>query len=342
MIRRLKTRERLDTLRNDKRGKPAMWGRRIYVALMALLGLALVDYMVGDVVLLRGEGMVLTNRSVLSAGYPAMVVDVHVKEGDAVEAGALLVQLESADMLRDIADLAGRTADLAGRESQLKVRRDNIGAVLPLAERAARENSESIAKLDRLSSSGYASARYRDQTLTAGLDSAGRASDLRSQANAVDDELALVQQSRSRAVDALARLERVYSQGSLKAPVSGVIGARIPTVGQVVRFGDELLQIHGSQAYVLAYVPDLYVATPQPGQKVRVSSGMTSVTGEIEKVLPVADALPPEFQNLFRPRQRSRLVRVSLPPGHGFVLQQTVSVHGCLLGLCWPDLMKSN
>jgi len=59
------------------------------------------------------------------------------------------------------------------------------------------------------------------------------------------------------------------------------------------------------------------------------------VRGEVEEILAVADALPAEFQNMFRPRDRSRLVRISLPDDQPFAVTQKVTVRGCVLGLCW-------
>jgi hypothetical protein len=52
-------------------------------------------------------------------------------------------------------------------------------------------------------------------------------------------------------------------------------------------------------------------------------------------VLGVADALPAEFQNMFRPRDRSRLVRVVLDDPQPFAVSQKVRVSGCAP---WPVL----
>ena len=48
--------------------------------------------------------------------------------------------------------------------------------------------------------------------------------------------------------------------------------------------------------------------------------------GTVEALLTVADALPPQFQNMFRPRDRSRLVRISVPAEHGLAILQKVIV----------------
>ena len=129
----------------------------------------------------------------------------------------------------------------------------------------------------------------------------------------------------------------------MRAPVPGVIGPKVPVAGQVAKFGDELLQINGEKAYVLAYLPDVYLFGVSPGDLVEVSggSGTTSVVGTVEAILGVADALPPEFQNMFRPRDRSRLIRIAVPKGHGFAISQKVRVSGCMLGWCWRGADKT-
>jgi multidrug resistance efflux pump len=110
----------------------------------------------------------------------------------------------------------------------------------------------------------------------------------------------------------------------------------VPIAGQVVKFGDELTQVYGSEAYVLAYLSDTYLFSVAAGQKVDVRVGATRTTGRIETVLGVADALPPEFQNMFRPRDRSRLLRVTLDNPSAIAISQKVRVSSCGIA-CWAD-----
>jgi hypothetical protein len=71
---------------------------------------------------------------------------------------------------------------------------------------------------------------------------------------------------------------------------------------------------------------------------VNISSGSESAKGRIAAVLTVADALPDEFQNQFRPRDRSRLVRIALEGESPFAVSQKVWVTGCAFGICWAGL----
>jgi len=338
-MQQIRKRPRLDKLVNQQRSSKAAWGRRLYLTLLGGLAFALVNYFLGDAVFLRADGILLTDRQIVAATYPAKVSAVRVKEGESVQQGAILVELQSADMLRDIADLSVRNADLAAREAQLRVGVTTARTLLPLAERNAREGAGAIARIDTLSDQGLISTQSMTQSLSSGYDTAVKLADLRGQSEVLADELSLVEESHRRAGDALAQLEAFYDRGAVRAISAGTVGSRVPAVGQVAKFGDELLQIYGDKAYILAYPPDIYLFAIAPGDKVEISAGTGSHSriGTIEAILGVADALPPEFQNTFRPRDRSRLVRISLPGDHGFAISQKVHVGGCVFGWCWRN-----
>jgi multidrug resistance efflux pump len=333
----IRRRPRFDKLVNQQRSGSGSWSRRIYLVMLLGLTLGLVNYFVGDALVLRADGILLTDRQVVAATYPAKVSAVRVKEGDAVLQGSVLVELQSADMLRDLADIAARDADLAARETQLSVKAATVSSLLPLAERHAREGAETIARIDTMSNRGLITTQSMNQALTVGYDTTATLAELRGQSEVLANELLGVERSHLRAGEALAQLEAFYDRGVVRAISAGVVGSRVPVVGQVVKFGDELLQVYGEHAYVLAYLPDIYLFSVSPGDYVEVSGGGNSgtVIGKVEAILGVADTLPPEFQSMFRPRDRSRLVRISLPKGHGFAISQKIRIGGCAFGWCW-------
>jgi multidrug resistance efflux pump len=336
-MQRIRTRPRLDKLLNQQRSAKIAWSRRVYLLLVSGLTLGLLNYFAGDAILLRADGILLTDRQIIAATYPAKVAAVRVKEGESVAQGAVLVELQSADMLKDIADLSVRAADLAARETQLRVNAASVETLLPLAQRNAREGADALARIDTMSDRGLVSTQSMTQALSSGYDTAAKLSELRGQQEILGAQLSLVGQSHRRAEEALDQFEAFYDRGAVRALAAGTVGSRVPAVGEVVRFGDELLQVYGDKAYILAYLPDIYLFGLAPGDKVEVSGGSGSHTnvGTVEAILGVADALPPEFQNTFRPRDRSRLVRISLPRDHGFAISQKVRVGGCVFGWCW-------
>lgn len=307
--------------------------------LLSAFLLAIVNYFAGDTIFLRADGILLTNRQVVAATYSAKVASVLIKEGDRVNEGDLLLKLESAEMLKDIAELAVRNADLSGRESELRVKAATVLSLLPLAERNARENSDTVARIDTMANRGLISSQSMSQALSSGYDAAAKLAELRGQSEVITKELSLVAASHDRANEALTQLETFYDHGAVRAASAGVVGSRVPLIGQVAKLGDELLQIFGDKPYVLAYLPDSYLFGISTGDRVEVSAGTGSrwTVGTVDAILGVADALPPEFQNTFRPRDRTRLVRIGLPQNHTFAISQKVRITGCVFGWCWRN-----
>jgi multidrug resistance efflux pump len=334
-MQRIRKRPQIDNQANQQRSDPVKWGRRVYLGLLGFITLAIINYLIGDAVVLRADGIVLSDRYSVGATYQGRVTNVLVREGAAVKAGDLIVELESSDMLKDIADLGNRKAELAIRETQLRLKRDTVAALIPLAERHATEARESVERIQAMAKHGLISAQRMNEALGSDYDTSARLAELRNQASMLGQELSLVEEAHRRAADALRQFEAFYARGAIRSPADGVVGARVPVPGQVVKFGDELLQINGRRTYVLAYLPDIYLFGVDVGKNVRIDGGATTARGRIEAILSVADALPPEFQNMFRPRDRSRLIRVSLPPEQGFAVSQKVRVGGCAFGWCW-------
>ena len=334
-MQRIRNRSRLDTLVNQSRvGSPVAWGKRIYLALVTVLGLLVLNYAVGDAIILRADGTVLNDRYIVAATYPAKVLRVNVREGQKVQAGQELVELESSEMLKEISELSILASELAIREAQLRNRRSTVTSLLPLAERHASESNTQISRLDAIKARGLVSAQRMDQALSSEYVAASQLTELRAQSGALDDELSLVERSRERAAAALAQLESFYDKGTMRATAEGTVGARVPVAGQVVKVGDELLQVNSGKAYIIAYMPDMYLFEVKSGDKISIGGGSHLVAGEVETILTVADALPAEFQNMFRPRDRGRLIRVKLPDDHGFAVSQKIHVGGCIAGWC--------
>lgn len=336
-MKRIRSRPRVDNLANQQRSQPIRWGRRIYLGLIVLLGGVLVNFAIGDALILRAEGLVVSNRQIIAATYTGKVSLVYIQPGQKVSQGDVLFELESADMLKDIAQLATQNADLSQREAELGVRGATAKALLPLAERHARQAADASLAVESVKAQGLITLKRAGEAIGAEYETAARIADLQSQSSAIADQLPFIQSAHERARLALQQLEAFYDDGRVRAGQSGIVGANVPVQGQVVKFGELLAEIHGSETSILAYLPDNYMFAIKPGQMVEVASGLTSVEATTEAVLSVADSLPAEFQNMFRPRDRSRLLRIALPSTHSFAVSQKVTVGGCIVSWCWRD-----
>ena len=85
---------------------------------------------------------------------------------------------------------------------------------------------------------------------------------------------------------------------------------------------------------MLAYIPESYLFDVEEGQKVTVKTRGQTIVGDVEKVLPVTEALPPEFQLPNRARGRGQLVRIALLDKAEFPIDQKAHVSGCLFENC--------
>lgn len=341
-MKRIHAHKPIDRLSNQQRADPIQWGRRVYLCLLAVVGLALVHYAIGDAVILQAEGLVVADRKSVSATYPGKVARILVREGQHVAAGDLLLEIESADMLKDIAHLATQNADLAQREADMGLRAGLARSLLPLAEKHAREVSQASDDVESVRGMGLVTSKRAGEAIGAKFETASRVAELTSQAHALEGQLPLIKDAHRRASEALLQLENFYDHGRMRAPRAGLVGSRVPVDGQVVKFGDELLQVHGSDTTVLAYLPDSYLFAIERGQALKVYSGLTSVLGTVDAILGVAEALPPEFQNMFKPRDRSRLVRIKIPSDHPFAVSQKVTASGCYFGFCVADSLNQS
>lgn len=334
-MKRLRKLPRVDVLDTQKRSSSGKLGRLVYLGLVvAFLG-SLAYYLIGNMFVLSIDGTVLKERRSVGAAYPGRVMEVFVKEGDKVQAGTPLLRIESFEMVKELADLALRDSELAVREGQVRGKLASIEAIMPLAERTARETSATVSRFDTVSGKGIVSALSKDDALRGSLQTAERVAELGSQKTATEIELDLLKKSRSISSYAIAKLNDIYADGFLRASAPGVVGVKVPLPGQIVRFGDELLQINGGETYILAYLPDQYLFGIEEGMAVNVHGGAQSAKGRIDAILTVADALPDEFQNMFRPRDRSRLIRVAFDGPATFAVSQKVTISGCAFGFCW-------
>ena len=101
----------------------------MYFLLLLGLGAAVLNYLYGDFIIMRADGLVLRHKSVIAATYVARVQSVAVREGQEVVKGELLLDLLSTEMLDRLADLSSRRA----QQSEQRRPRNSYSAGLPTA-----------------------------------------------------------------------------------------------------------------------------------------------------------------------------------------------------------------
>ena len=154
-MRPLKRRIRPDNIPNELRVSRGSTGRVVYLVLLAVFGLAVANYLFGDFVLLRADGLVLRDKNVVATTYIARVERVDVKEGQFVEKSAPLLKVQSLELLERLADLSTKRAELVAKVTDFKIRTERSTELLPLAERRAIETERVIKLFDNMAKDGF-------------------------------------------------------------------------------------------------------------------------------------------------------------------------------------------
>lgn len=326
MVKSLRKRPRPDDLVSDQRRMTNSKGRIAYLVLLLGLSVAVLNFLFGDYFLLRADGLVVRDRHSVEASFLARVEKVDIKEGQAVGAGDPLFQVQSFQILERLADLSAARARLTAKAAEFRVRAETVKKLLPLATRREEETARVLDRFDSLSQQQLVTSVRYDEALRARLEAHQALVRMSTENATLADELKALDKARDDANRALDDLNALYGSGRINSPVAGDLGAKIPSPGEVYRPGESILSIYTGASYVLAYLPPRYLFPIRPGMKVRVTSGRESAIGVVGKILPVTDALPKEFQNTFKPRDRSQLARVQFETPPPFPLHQKVEL----------------
>ena len=313
MIGRLKKRPRLDTLRTEKRQRKAGRGRWVYLALLAGLVLWLADLTIGRLVFFHAEGFVMRTRQEAAAPFTAKVASLHVSEGQAVDAGALLARLESPELARDLARLAIRIAELEAELTQVETRAVVLEEVLPFARKRADRAGAAIAELEtdagrKLVTSERLSSAAREE-----FQSQEELSRLGAEHASLKARLAQLGQALDQARGAYEAMRDQYADGRVEAPIAGTVATIPVSAGSVVRAGEPIVRILSGPSHVIAYTRPGAVFQVRAGQPVILRYGARTLDGVVEEMLPISAELPAEFQRAFRPRERAQMLRIGLP-----------------------------
>ena len=317
-MKRLKKRVRSDLhVSEARRPRARGWDRNVYLALLVVFFGAIANYVAGDRLFLRADGLVLLDRTVISATARVEVTEVSVRPGQAVTPGDVLMRAESLETLGRLAELAVREAEMDERGARLRSQLEVARALRPRAERRLEEIRARADALASLDSARLVSMDRREDladTLHAAEIEAAR---LTAEIEGLAAEIGALAQTRGRARDAIRDLRTRYAEGLHSAGTDGIVGERVPAPGEVFNPGDPILTLYRGEPYVFAYLPRGYLFDLPVGAPVTVSTGTLSRPGRVEAILPVSATVPDEFRNAFRLNETRQLARIALGPGPG-------------------------
>lgn len=227
------------------------------------------------------SGNVDVHQVELAFRVTGKIAELKVDEGDAVQTGAVLAQLDRVPFENDVAAAA---ADLAGVRAQLnKATRGNRVEEIAQARASVREREVELAnnrvQLKRLQELVAKSLVNRQQVddaeaLVRGgeakLASAKEQLTLMTRGSRIED--IEVQQASLEAAEArLAKAKTSLDDATLRAPSAGIIAVRAREVGAIVQSGQTVYTLLlNDPVWIRAYVPQPRLGRIKPGMNVKV------------------------------------------------------------------------
>lgn len=312
-LRRITSRARPDRLVSPDRVRAARKSPARAVYLLLLLGLAfyLLIYFVEPYVVLQTGGIVTTERFTVALPYTSRVSNVYVSPGDKVYAGMPLLSFEAPDVLDIKAKLSGQKNTLLARDLQVAARLATIERVKPVAQQRRERAEATSTDLSRPKVRDFIPLSARTEVGRELYEAKREDATLDAEAESSNKEHIELRKALAEVEAASEEVRRSYGDGIARSPVDGLVSTRVPNVGSVARVGDPMLDILHGNSFVLAWVPIGRLYSIHLGMAVSISDGSHTKSGFIKRIEPVADVLPPEFQNAFRPTDRQQIVRIS-------------------------------
>jgi multidrug resistance efflux pump len=315
-MQRLRPKIRIDRLRSEPRPvKRGRLGRYVYLALLLLFVFYLVDIVTEGLFFLEGEGMIVRDAQVIAAERVATVTELHVELGDEVREGQRLARLLSQDALETLVRL---TADLTQAEfslTEIRMRSEALNGLIEEARIRVSWNENARRELERADKEGLLIRHQGAQMVDDTYQSISDLRQLEIERRTIDAELPNLEARVLSARQVLDELTNIYNDGYVSATVQGTVGALEVELGGVVKVGDQVLRIHEGAAYVLAYLPTGAFHQVREGESVMLRDGIWVATGRIERLLPLATVLPPEFKRAFEAVKTQQIVRITLAEG---------------------------
>ena len=243
--------------------------------------------------------------SVLSSKIVGIITAVHVREGDRVQPGQLLMEIDNREASAQLekAKAALREAGEMLRETEGTARAHESAVAAAEADQAlaAATFNRYRALLEKKSVSQQefdeVQARYRAKT--AEMERAGQM--LQSVQSRKEQALARIDQARADIAQVQIRVE----DGRIHSPLRGVVTVKQAEVGALASPGTPLLTVEDPTRYRLeAGVEEAMLGRIRPGQSVRViidALGAREWVGKVGEIQPAAD-----------PATRTSIVKVDL------------------------------
>jgi HlyD family secretion protein len=247
------------------------------------------------------------------------IAEMRVEEGDRVETGDVLANLDPVPLRQEVAlaeaELAGARAALAKMEAGSRPEEIAQAEALVAEREASLVNARADFKrqsqlVERgvASASAYDDAQARVTEVEAALASSRQALEL-ARAGFREEDIASARASLRAAEAQLAQTMTRLEDATLRAPSAGVILTRIEEEGAIVGVGEPVYTLSlASPVWVRAYIPEPELGRVRPGQPAEVTNDSAPgrvYHGQVGFVSPVAEFTPKTVET---PELRTDLV----------------------------------
>lgn len=211
-----------------------------------------------------------------------------VRDGDMVQAGDIIGQVDTVLLARSRDEIVAREAVLSARLDEVAAQGRALGTQQVLAGRE-------LARLERLAAAGAATAQQLDR---AQRDAQLLADQL--SANAASRRAVLAEREALAAQQA--QLEERVRKAEVRSPISGVVLARYAEAGEMVQAGTPLLKMASLDSLVLrAYLADAQLRDYTVGQQVIVQvdgadGELRTMPARVTWISPSAEFTPTPIQ----------------------------------------------
>jgi multidrug efflux pump subunit AcrA (membrane-fusion protein) len=257
------------------------------------------------------------NSSVVAARIMGNIVALHVREGDTVRAGQILIEIENRE-----AGIQVQKAQAGVRESQEAL--EEVDRNIRAAE-SAREAARANEKLANTTFNRYQTLFARRSVSPQEFDEVRT----RLEVASAERERAerLLQATTAQRKQVLARIDQAKADVSnarvnigyakLTSPINGIVTSKQTDVGYLATPGSPLLTIEDNSRYQLAVaVEESRLGTIHLHDQAQLqieALGNTELTGSVEEIVPASD-----------PNSRSYIVKVGVPNLAGVQLRSGV------------------
>ena len=126
----------------------------MYLALLVVFGVSLANYVWGDRLMMKADGLLLRDQNMIAATSIVRIEKVNVRPGQKVSAGDILFEVGSLEIIERLTDYSIRNAQIVERTSALEALRMLVTELLPLAQEKYERSAQAIENLEELKEQG--------------------------------------------------------------------------------------------------------------------------------------------------------------------------------------------